>query len=113
MRLEQYIGPFKTNQVLFNKKNISYLQLGIEHPHSVPLSELENLEDDNPHILIGIYTVDIISNQIPAISQKDFILSEKDVLEFKLNEYNNIAIVIREDKDNPYLIINAAYEDAT
>ena len=112
MRLEQYIGPFKTNQILFNKKNVSYLQLGIEHPHSIPLSELEDF-NDNSHILIGIYTVDTISNQVPAISQKDFLLSEKDILEFKLNGYKNVAVIIRENKNNPYLIINAAYEDAT
>ena len=47
MRLQQKIGPFTNNEVLFNIKNVRYLQLGIEHPHSIPLSELEDLNSDS------------------------------------------------------------------
>lgn len=110
MKLQQFIGPFTKNQILFNIKNVSYMQLGIEHPHSIPLSELPSVEDSE--VIIGIYTIED-NNIIPAISQKDFILSEKDILEFKLNGRKNIMVIIRQNINNPYLIINAAYEDAT
>ena len=99
MKLEQYIGPFTANQVIFNKSNVKYLQLGIEHPHSIPLSEFEN--DDWPIIFsIDNYT--------------DFVLTTKDILEFKpMGSQQALIITIKEGQDNPYLIINAAYEDAT
>lgn len=108
MRLQQFIGPFTNNQVLFNINNVSYMQLGIEHPHSIPLSELESLEDNQ--VIVGIYTSEEDSN---AITQKDFIIFEKDILEFRLNGRKTIKVVIRQNINNPYLIINAAYEDAT
>lgn len=107
MRLQQFVGPFTENQILLNKSNITYLQLGIEHPHSIPLSELENVDDSE--VIIGVYQTDDISN----ITQQDFIMFDKDILEFKLNGWQKINVIIRKENNNPYLIINAAYEDAT
>jgi len=95
MRLEQYVGPFSTNQVIFNKSNVKYLQLGIEHPHSIPLSEF-----DWPIVL----SID---------NSTDFVLTTKDILEFKPMNRETITVTIKKGQDNPYLIINAAYEDAT
>lgn len=109
MKLEQYIGPFKSGQVTFNKSNISYLQLGIEHPHSIPISELETLETDNDWPIV----VTINSATPELITQHDFVISTKDILEFKPNGLSTITVLIKEKTDNPYLIINAAYEDAT
>lgn len=109
MRLEQYIGPFTTNQVIFNKSNVSYLQLGIEHPHSIPLSELENIENENSWPIV----VAINSSTSNTITQRDFVITTKDILELKPSGLATITITIKDKINNPYLIINAAYEDAT
>ena len=109
MKLEQYIGPFTANQVIFNKSNVNYLQLGIEHPYSIPISELEDIENENDWPII----VAINSSTPGIITQKDFIISDKDILELKPNGLSNITVIIKENINNPYLIINAAYEDAT
>lgn len=112
MRLEQYIGPFTSNQVIFNKDNVDYLQLGIEHPHSIPISELDDFTENEWPIIISINSLD--SNRITS---KDFIITEKDILELKIHneieENFNIKIIIKDKIDNPYLIFNTAYEDAT
>lgn len=105
MKLEQYIGPFTTNQVIFNKSNVSYLQLGIEHPHSIPLSELE---DNYWPIAISINSESTGEN-----NNQDFVITTKDILELKPSGISTITITIKDKINNPYLIINAAYEDAT
>lgn len=106
MKLEQYIGPFITNQVIFNKSNVNYLQLGIEHPHSIPLSELE---DNYWPIIIGIKS----SSSDEEDDEQDFIITTKDILELKPSGVKTITVTIKNNIKNPYLIINAAYEDAT
>lgn len=108
MRLEQYIGPFTSNQVIFNKSNVNYLQLGIENPHSIPISELEDFTESNWPIIITVNSED--PNKI---TQRDFLITEKDILELKLGILNTVTIKIKKGQNNPYLIINAAYEDAT
>jgi hypothetical protein len=47
MILQQKIGPFTNNEVIFDLENVTYLQLGVERPHSVPLSEIELDENDD------------------------------------------------------------------
>lgn len=108
MKLEQFIGPFTTNQIVFNKSNVSYLQLGIEHPHSIPISELDDFTEQDWPIVIAIN-----SSTPNLITQKDFIITTKDILELKPNGLSTITVRIKENINNPYLIINAAYEDAT
>ena len=108
MRLEQYIGPFTSNQIIFNKKNVHYLQLGIEHPHSIPISELDNFTENSWPIILAID-----SENPNIITHKDYMLTIKDILELRFNQAKNISIIIKDKIDNPYLIINAAYEDAT
>lgn len=104
MRMEQYIGPFNSNLTL-NKQNVTYLQIGIEHPHSIPISELEESNNNIQWpIIIGINKSS--NNQ----SEHDYIITENDSLELELN-HETINIIIYENK-NPYLIINVAYEDA-
>ena len=44
MKIDQYIGPFTSNLV-FNRRNVTYLQIGIEHPHSIPLTEIEEINN--------------------------------------------------------------------
>ena len=74
---------------------------GGSEPVYIPtkVSEFEN--DDWPIIFsIDNYT--------------DFVLTTKDILEFKpMGSQQALIITIKEGQDNPYLIINAAYEDAT
>lgn len=100
MILKQEIGPFKSNEMLFNLEKVTYLQLGIERPHSIPLSEIDLSNNEWPIKII-------INND----DNKNFILSEKDVLELHFNA-QNIKIYTNEI-NNPYFIINAAYEIAS
>ena len=109
MRLEQYVGPFTTNQVVFNKSNVSYLQLGIERPHSIPISELDDINNDSDWPIV----VAINSSTPEITTTKDFVITTKDILELKPNGLTTITVTIKDNIDNPYLIINAAYEDAT
>ena len=101
MKLKQLIGPFKEHNQSINIPNVNYIQIGIEHPHSIPISEI-NL--DNWPIIIGINTLNNSINK-----QQNFIMHEKDILEFRYNKASiNIWV---EPISNPYLIINIAYED--
>lgn len=96
MKLEQYIGPFsKSNQIIFNKSNVKYLQLGIEYPYSIPLSETDF---DQPSALI-------------RINSKEFILTLHDILEFKNLNLTNVIIEVENKINDSYLIINIAYEE--
>ena len=103
MKIDQFIGPFTSNLV-FNRRNVTYLQIGIEHPHSIPLTEIE---EDNGNIqwpiIVGI-------NKGQNQSQHDFVITEKDILELEL-KHELVTVTIYEN-DNPYLIVNVAYEDA-
>jgi hypothetical protein len=108
MKLDQRYGPFTKNEtIIFNKKNVNYFQLGIEYPHSIPISELDNLSDDNWQIIIHI-------SQDPNDNspEKDYVITTKDILELKPNGVRQMAVKIKKGYNNPYLIINAAYEDA-
>ena len=100
MKLEQYISPFSgSGQIIFNKSNVKYLQLGIEYPYSIPSSEKDTVSYTEWPILI--------------INSKRFELTDHDILEFKNLNSTNITITIENEIKNPYLIINAAYEDVT
>lgn len=98
MRFIQEIGPFDSYQRVFDKSNVNYLQLGIEHPYSIPISVLEE-NDDWPILL--------------KINEKDFYIGQLDLLEFKLN-HSSIHIDLDntyyDTQNDPYLIINIAYE---
>lgn len=107
MKFEQYIGPFTSDTIILNKRNVTYLQIGIEHPQSIPISEIpENNDVIDWPIIIGINRSSNNSN----FTEKDYIITDKDILEFELN-HETVNITIYEN-ENPYLIINVAYEDA-
>lgn len=103
MKIDQFVGPFTSNLVL-NRRNVTYLQIGIEHPHSIPLTEIE---EDDGHIqwplVVGI-------NKGQDQPQHDFVITEEDTLELEL-KHELVTVTIYENK-NPYLIVNVAYEDA-
>ena len=104
MKLDQFIGPFTSNLVL-NRSDVTYLQIGVEHPHSTPISEINEDEYGNIEwpIIVSI-------NKGNQQTERDFIITEKDLLEFELN-HEPVNIIIHKNLD-PYIIINVAYEDA-
>lgn len=106
MKIEQHIGPFTSNNLIFNKPNVTYLQIGIEHPHSIPLFEIP--EDNGDIQWPIIVTINKNLNNVGA-TQRDYVITENDILEFELNN-DKVEVIIHENK-NPYLIINIAYED--
>lgn len=122
MWFTQRVGPFKSGQVIFNKKNVNYLQIGIEHPHSIPISRYENLVSDDEVIIEypgSIVVTTENDTKFPIIfslnkgtnqNQRDFVVTEKDIFETRFNAES--VIITTSDIKDPYLIINIAYEDA-
>lgn len=91
MKAKQFIGPFSTGQSIdLGLSSVTYLQIGIEHPHSIPISEQE------PEVILSINNV-------------TYSITDKDILEFENLNLSNLSIVI-EEANNPYFIINIAYE---
>lgn len=91
MKTKQFIGPFSVGQLIdLGLSNVTYIQIGIEHPHSVPISEQES-------------TVILLINNVT------YAITEKDILEFENLNLSNLSIVI-EEANNPYFIIDIAYE---
>ncbi len=116
MILQQKIGPFTNNEVIFDLENVTYLQLGVERPHSVPLSEIELDENDDGAFNNSSWPIKIgikkhKDETISSMYHRYFIFSEKDILEMRMNS-ESISVIV-EEIDNPYLIINAAYEIAS
>lgn len=103
MKLDQFIGPFTSN-LIFNRSNVTYLQIGVEHPHSTPISEIK--EDDYGNIE---WPIIVSINKGNQQSERDFIITERDLLELELN-HESVNVIIHENF-NPYIIINIAYED--
>ena len=105
MKLDQFIGPFKSNNtIIFSRPNVTYLQIGIEHPHSVPISEIEeNNNNIQWPLIVGI-------NKGTSQSEHDYIITDKNILELELN-HETVSVIVYKNLD-PYLIINVAYEDA-
>lgn len=93
MKVLQIIYPNDTSIVL---NNVAYLQIGIERPHSIPISEFPSYTD---------------FNVILRIQGKEYIVTDRDVLEFGDIYFPTLNIEIV-DANNPYLIIDLAYETA-
>lgn len=100
MKLQQFIGPF-TENINFNLSNVTYLKIGVEYPDSTPIIYLNDLIDNG--LTIGINKE---SNQ----SHHDYIITTKDILELKMKKQNINVIFYK--KNNPYVIVNALYEDS-
>lgn len=106
MTFIQYRGPFNDNDTLtlseFSSSGspikLRYLQIGIEHPHSIPIFEFEETEK-------GINYPYIVS-----INNSTYLITERDVLEFANLSIANLTIKFLQD--SPYLIVNVAYEEA-
>jgi len=91
-------GPFNGSLTFAPETPIAlnYLQIGIEHPQTIPISEFE--EDSYPFIFS-------INNG------ERYLITERDVLEFSDLSLSTFTIVFLKP-ENPYLIVNVAYEEA-
>lgn len=149
MIFEQYKYPFTqvddNDCISFEKPENAiekrrYRQIGIEHPHSIPIfkfyekdnfePEINHDEDWEPTIIVKIDTMtesetikekdvnadknNIIHNFPYDPNYHDFTIFDKDIYEINLyrNESKIIIYLPKEEQNNPYLIINAAYEIA-
>lgn len=90
MKIKQFVGPFSNGSLSLGIGNRKIIQIGIERPHSIPISE-----DNTQKIILDI-------------NDESYSIGELDILEFE-NLYANMPIVVRE-VTNPYLIIDIAYE---
>lgn len=99
MKIKQFIGPFTNNSQIDVGSSLSgatFVQIGIEHPRTPPYSEIDkNVEYPYPVIL--------------NINSVDYVITERDVLEFSNLSARNMNIIIKDIK-NPYLLINVGYE---
>ena len=154
MILEQHSYPFPDNGIIsFSSDNSitekrRYRQIGIEHPHSIPMIVINNYINNNneynnyspvftssdvssyeydikgwPPIIVildPMTDLDVVSDTSPhnfnntGEKHHHFATFDKDIYEVGLNgDISKIIIQIPEKElQNPYLIINAAYEIA-
>ena len=111
MILKQYIGPFAKGETIAtigdeSLKNVTFLQLGVECPHSIPLSEMDLENDTSWPIRITINAED---SQYE--NTRDYLITDKDILELKIQAPKLTLKILKET--SPYFIINAAYETAS
>ena len=97
MKTIQLIYPKSSNVSL---ENVVYCQIGIEHPHSIPISEIFN---DNFQAILRIG--ESVNNS------KIYTITDKEILEFGNMHFNSLYIKTL-DISNPYLIIDIAYKEA-
>ena len=91
MRAKQFIGPFSAGQSIdLGLSGVTYVQIGIEHPHSIPISE------SAPTVIL-------------SINNTNYCITEKDILEFEQLDLDQFSITVQE-ANNPYFIIDIAYE---
>lgn len=118
MIFQQYRYPFPNNGIFTIEKPENttgrrlYRQIGIEHPHSIPIFKL------NEYDLINGASKKVVYIQ-PSTTPEDydkryFYILEKDIYEVTLHgEVETIKIELsEEERNNHYLIINVAYEIA-
>lgn len=103
MKVIQKIGPF-LEPITFNLSNITYLKIGIEHPHSIPITNYNDDYNFDDHIIVSI-------NKQNNQSSHDFIITEKDILELIVHK-ENLNVQVHESND-PYIIITVAYDNAS
>ena len=100
MIFTQYRGPFNKSLILSDISSsgspvkLKYLQIGIEYPHSIPISEFE--ENDYSYII--------------SINDSRYLITERDVLEFSNLSVTSFKIDFL--KNSRYLIVNVTYEEA-
>lgn len=91
MYVKQFVGPFNSGPLNLGLTNRKIVQIGIERPHSIPISE-----DGTQKIIL-------------QINEQSFAIGESDILEFENLYSSDISITVL-DTTNPYLILDIAYE---
>lgn len=76
--------------------NVIYLQIGIHRPHNIPITEIPEYTN---------------FKSIVKINDTIYTLTDRDILEFGDVYFTSLAIEIL-DINNPFLIIDLAYETA-
>ena len=94
MKSLQWTYPFF--QILL--ENVTYLQIGIQRPYSIPITEISEEE----------------SEKIPIrVNGQNFTITDMDILEFSDIHFRNLNIQIdRNDRCLKYIIVDLAYETA-
>ena len=78
--------------------NVTYLQIGIHKPHNIPITEIP--EHTN-------------FKSIVRINDTIYTLTDRDILEFGDTYFTSSSLSIEVlDVNNPFLIIDLAYETA-
>jgi len=101
MKTKQFIYPIPGNKIVL--QNINCVQIGIEAPHSFPITEL-NTSTQDLEVVLRIQD----SETGRGI---DYIVTDKDILEFSYIYYIDLSITIIKT-NNPYLIIDIGYTTA-
>ena len=78
MKAKQFIGPFSAGQSIdLGLSGVTYVQIGIEHPHSIPISEF------TPTVIL-------------SINNTNYCITEKDILEFKMDNIPRLDQLIND-----------------
>ena len=91
MKVKQLLYPTSTGQITL--RNVTYLQIGVERPHSAPISEIEDF------------------NVVLSINGITYTVTDKEILEFGDVYFTTLSINIL-DANNPYLIVDLGYRTA-
>lgn len=91
MKSKQFKGPFSVDESIdLGLSGVKYVQIGIEYPHSIPISEA------TPSTVLSINNI-------------NYYITEKDTLEFEQLNLDELSIIVREAND-PYIIIDVVYK---
>lgn len=93
MKTKQFVGPFDNSAIDLDLSGAAIIQMGIECPRGLPWAF------DNS---IPMPTATI------TIDGKEFILTEKEILEWENLSLNSSVIIIK--NASPYVIVDISYE---
>lgn len=98
MKTLQYVGPFKAGETLSVSLDSVYriLQIGIEHPNSIPIGEYQNNSTNIKTII--------------DIDGQQYYINDCDILEYNGLYQQNMTITFLEDLD-AYTVIDLIFKD--
>lgn len=93
MKTKQFVGPFNNTPINLNLSGSNIVQIGIECPRGLPWAFDESIPMPTAKVVIN---------------GKEYIITEKEILEWENLSLNNPTIIIRET--SPYVIVDISYE---
>ena len=93
MKSLQLTYPFLNCQL---PDNVTYLQIGIQNPYNIPITEL--LENNSMYIPV-------------KIKNKEYTITDKDILEFSDIHFRGTNLISL-NSNNKYIIADIVYETA-